>query len=933
MTHQSEQQLEKTLIEQLSSLGFALAYISDQESLIKNLKIQLEKFNQTTFSDNEFSRILNHLNKGDRFQKAKTLRDRFALARDNGETSFIQFFNMDKWCKNEYQVTNQITQVGKYENRYDVTLLINGLPLVQIELKRRGVEMKEAFNQIQRYQKHSFTGTIFEYAQIFVISNGVNTKYFSNNPKQSFEQTFYWTDEKNNKITQIDKFAEVFLEKCAVSKMIAEYIVLSESLEIPLILRPYQYFAVKAIEQRVLESDKNGYIWHTTGSGKTLTSYKTSQILSRISEIKKVIFVVDRKDLDIQTTKEFNSFSDGSVDGTDNTNNLVKQLEDNNRKLIVTTIQKLDIAIGRENYLKKIQHLADEKVIVIFDECHRSQFGQTHARIKSFFKKAQLFGFTGTPIFAENNVGGVTTADVFEECLHKYIITNAISDNNVLGFSVEYVGKYKQKNPDTLDADIFSETLVEGINTKEVLESEDRLTKITKYILADWKRKTKNGKFNAIFAVSSVEVLKKYYSLFKKNKAEDFNIATIFTYQANEDQSNDMLDFDVFSGEGNAENKHSREFLEDCIKDYNKTYSTNFSTDRFYDYYKDLQKRIKAKDIDLIIVVNMFLTGFDSPKLNTLYVDKNLQYHGLIQAYSRTNRLLDSDKPHGNIVSFRNLKEATDKALTLFGDENAKEIVFKKPYEEQKKEFEDKLKELKEKNPTVESVSNLQSESEKADFIKSFRDLLRIKSSLETFANFSFNELGISEQEFYDYQSKYLDIYEERKNGEKEVESILDQIDFELELTVRDVINFDYIILLISGLKNIKSDKVRQKKTDEILNLFDRDMELRKKRELIKKFIEENLPKVSNQEDVEKAFSEFWTTERTSMLNKLATEEDIPVENIEKLISELRFTQKLPREQEIADLLESKVIPIKERSSILGRIKNAIEAIVDVFDW
>lgn len=932
MTHQSEQQLEKNLLEQLNSLGFAFVNISDQESLNKNLKTQLEKFNQINFSDNEFSRILNHLNKGDRFQKTKTLRDRFALTRDNGETSFIQFFNMDKWCKNEYQVVNQITQIGKYENRYDVTLLINGLPLVQIELKRRGVEMKEAFNQIQRYQKHSFSGTLFEYVQIFVISNGVNTKYFSNNPKQSFEQTFYWTDENNNKITQIDKFAEVFLEKCAVSKMIAEYIVLSESLQIPLILRPYQYYAVKAIEKRVLESDKNGYIWHTTGSGKTLTSYKTSQVLSRIPEIKKVIFVVDRKDLDIQTTKEFNSFSDGSVDGTDNTSNLVKQLEDDKRKLIVTTIQKLDRAIGREGYLNKIKHLEDEKVVIIFDECHRSQFGQTHARIKSFFKKSQLFGFTGTPIFVENNVGGTTTKDVFDECLHKYIITNAISDNNVLGFSVEYVGKYKQKNPDTLDADIFADTLVEGIDTKEILESDDRLQKITNYVLADWKRKTKNGKFNAIFAVSSVEVLKKYYALFKKYKTEDFKIATIFTYQANEDESSDMLDVDIFAGEGTDGNKLSRDFLEDCIKDYNNTFNTNFSTDRFYDYYKDLQKKIKSKDIDLILVVNMFLTGFDSPKLNTLYVDKNLRYHGLIQAYSRTNRLLDSDKPHGNIVSFRNLKEATDKALTLFGDENAKEVVFKKPYEDQKVEFEEKLKELKEKAPSIDSINELRSESEKADFVKTFRDLLRIKSSLETFANFSFEDLGISEQEFYDYQSKYLDIYEERKKGDKEVESVLDQIDFELELTVRDVINFDYIILLIAGLKNIKSDKVKQRKTDEILNLFDRDVELRKKKELIKKFIEENLPKIDKSENVEQAFSDFWNEERKIMLNNLSETEDIPTDKIEKLISELLYTQKLPREQEIADLY-NKPLPIRERSSILGRIKNAIEAIIDIFEW
>ena len=931
MTTQSEKQLEETLMAQMKTLGFAPVVLADADAMVANLRAQLEKFNQTTFSDAEFSRILNHLNKGDRFQKAKTLRDRFALARDDNTKIWIRFFNMDQWCKNEYQVTHQVTQMGRYENRYDVTLIVNGLPLVQVELKRRGMEMKEAFNQIQRYHRHSFTGTLFEYVQIFVISNGVNTKYFSNNPSQSFEQTFYWTDEKNNKITKLDEFAAVFLEKCAVSKMIAEYTVLAEYPSIPMVLRPYQYYAVKAIEKRVQESDKNGYIWHTTGSGKTLTSYKTSQVLARIPEVKKVLFVVDRKDLDIQTTKEFNSFSDGSVDGTDNTRNLVAQLADKNRRLIVTTIQKLDIAIGREQYLKQFEYLTDEKVVIIFDECHRSQFGQTHARIKAFFKKAQLFGFTGTPIFAENNVGGVTTKDVFDDCLHRYIITNAISDNNVLGFAVEYVGKYKQKDDDTIDKDIFAEAMVEGIDTREVLESADRLNKIADYVLADWKRKTKNGKFNALFAVSSIEVLKKYYSLFKAKKPDDFKLATIFTYQANEDETGDMLDFDVFAGEGTTGDQTSRDFLEKCIEDYNQIYSTNFSTDRFYDYYRDLQKRIKEKQVDLVLVVNMFLTGFDSPRLNTLYADKNLRYHGLIQAYSRTNRLLDSDKPHGNIISFRNLKQATDTALALFGDENAKEIVFKKPYEEQKKEFESKLAELREKVPTVESVDSLQGEEEKAVFVKSFRDLLRIKSSLETFAEFSFRDLGISEQEFYDYQSKYLDIYEDRKNN-TDIESILDQIDFELELTIRDIINFDYIILLIAGLKNISSDKLREKKTEDILKLFDRDVQLRKKKDLIKKFIEENLPNIGKSEDVEKAFSEFWASERANVLKDLAEKENIPIERIEGLVGEYLYTQKLPQEQEIADLLPTPP-KILERKGIIARIKSVIEKIVDVFEW
>lgn len=933
MTHQSEQQLEKTLMDQMVRLGFERVILADGDAFMENLRVQLEKFNETTFSDTEFKQILNHLNKGDRFQKAKTLRDRFVLKRDDENEEWIRFFNMEKWCKNEYQVTQQVTQRGTYENRYDVTLLINGLPLVQIELKRRGVELKEAFNQIQRYHRHSFSGTLFEYVQIFVISNGVNTKYFSNNPRQSYEQTFYWTNEENVKVAGLEEFAETFLEKCNVSQMIAEYIVLAEALQIPMVLRPYQYYAVKRIVERVENTDKNGYIWHTTGSGKTLTSFKASQIISKMPEVKKVLFVVDRKDLDIQTTKEFNSFSDGSVDGTDNTKNLVEQLADPKRKLIVTTIQKLDRAIGRKSYLKQIEYLKDEKVVIIFDECHRGQFGVTHARIKDFFTHAQLFGFTGTPIFAKNNVGGVTTADVFGEALHRYIITNAISDNNVLGFAVEYVGKYKQRDPDVLDRDIFSDIEVPGIDTREVLESDERLEKIADYVLADWVRKTKKGKFNALFAVPRIDVLKKYYTLLKKKKPEDFSIATIFTYQANEEEGNDMLDLDSFIDPDDPVNQHSRDFLESCIGDYNEQFGTNFSTERFYEYYKDLQRKIKDKEVDLVLVVNMFLTGFDSPRLNTLYVDKNLRYHGLVQAYSRTNRLLNSDKPHGNIISFRNLKKNTDEALALFGDENAKEIVFKKPYAEQKKEFEAKFVELRGIAPEVASIDEFKSEEEKAEFVQKFRDLLRVKSSLETFAEFSFDSLSISEQEFYDYQSKYLDIYDEERNkNANDPESILDQIDFEIELTVRDIINYDYIIKLIAGLKNITSDRVREKKTEEILRVFDRDLKLRKKKDLIRKFIEENLPKIANAKEVEKAFGDFWDTERSGALRGLADEESISISALEDLIGEYLYTQRLPHDEDIVKALPQ-TPRILEREGIVMRIKNAIVNIVDVFEW
>jgi len=935
MTAQTEAQLENTLLKQLEGLGFERVSIKDEDELETNLKTQLEKFNQTTFSEKEFERILNHLNRGNSFEKAKTLRDRFVVRRDEDselEDISIQFFNTTEWCQNQYQVTNQITQIGKYENRYDVTLLINGLPLVQVELKRRGVEMKEAFNQIKRYHKHSFAGTLFDFLQIFVISNGVNTKYFSNNSKQGYEQTFYWTDEENNKIAKLEDFAEEFLEKCQVSQMIAEYIVLAEALKIPMILRPYQYYAVRAIEKRVQESNKNGYIWHTTGSGKTLTSFKAAQVLGRDSEIKKVLFVVDRKDLDIQTTKEFNSFSDGSVDGTNRTSSLVKQLKDPNRKMIVTTIQKLDIAIKKENYLKQFSDLADEKVVIIFDECHRSQFGQTHTAIKKFFTKAQLFGFTGTPIFAENNIGGVTTKDVFDKCLHKYIITNAISDNNVLGFSVEYVGRYTKKEPDVLEADLEVEQEVEGINAREVLESGKRLKKITKYILSDWKTKTKSGKFNAIFATTSVEVLKKYYLLFQSIKPKKFTVATIFTYKANEEESTDMLDEDIFADNNDTINEHSRDFLENCIKKYNEDFGTNFSTENFYAYYKDVQEKVKTKQIDLVIVVNMMLTGFDSKYLNTLYVDKNLRYHGLIQAYSRTNRLFGPEKPHGNIVSFRNLKENTDKALLLFGDGNAKEIVFKQPYEVQRDEFNQKLVQLKMCAAEADDVSNIKGEEEQAEFVKAFRDLLRVKSSLQTFAEFTFDDLNISKQGFEDYLSKYLDLYEERKNsGDKDLASILDEIDFELELIGRDKINYDYIIKLIIGLKDISSDKVRERKTKEVLKIMDRDISLRKKKDLIEKFINENLPQIDKKDNVEDEFEVFWDKEKKNRMTEIIEEEEIDAEKFEEVITEYLYTNRLPRRDEILSLKNN--VQLTERTTVFESIKGKIIDFIERFEW
>ena len=518
MTTQSEQTLEQNLLAQLQAMKYERVEVADEVALLANLKTQLEKHNHTTFSNKEFASVLNHLSKGTVFERAQTLRDKFHLVRDDGSSFYVEFFNQKQWCQNQFQVTNQTTMEGNYTNRYDVTILINGLPLVQIELKRRGLELKEAFNQTNRYQRHSYSAGagLFQFIQIFVISNGVNTKYYANNRKQSFKFTSYWTDKANNKITDLHEFTAEFLEPCHIAKMIANYTVLAETKTL-MLLRPYQYYAVEAIVDKVKNSSDGGYIWHTTGSGKTLTSFKASQILTKLPDIYKVVFVVDRNDLDTQTIREFNSFKEGSVDTTDNTATLVKQFGSDS-KLIVTTIQKLNNAISNSRHALKMDKLKDEKIVFIFDECHRSQFGETHRRITEYFTNHQLFGFTGTPIFKDNAGGNAlgkrTTRDLFGERLHEYVITNAISDENVLRFSVEYVGKYKQKEGSANNVDID----VEAIDTRELMESPDRLEKIADYILAHHDAKTHNRDYSAIFAVSNVETLAKYYDLLQKKQ-------------------------------------------------------------------------------------------------------------------------------------------------------------------------------------------------------------------------------------------------------------------------------------------------------------------------------------------------------------------------------------------------------------------------------
>ena len=935
MATQSEALLEANLIKQLVSLEYEKVSVVSEDELLANLKSQLEKHNKKSFTASEFKRITNHLNKGNVFEKAKILRDKFALTRDDGTNTYIEFLDSEHWCQNLFQVTSQVTIEGTYKNRYDVTLLINGFPLVQIELKKRGVELKQAFNQINRYQKHSFQSNsgLFGFVQLFVISNGVNTKYYANNKKQSFKQTFYWADKENKNITNLEQFTDTFLERCLVSKMICKYLVLAETDRILMVLRPYQYYATEAIIDRVQNSNKNGYIWHTTGSGKTLTSFKAAQILMKLPEVHKVVFVVDRKDLDYQTTKEFNSFSDGSVDGTDNTRALVKQFADDT-PLIVTTIQKLNTAIVKERYLSTMESLKDKPLVFIFDECHRSQFGETHLRINKFFNNNQMLGFTGTPIFPENAVGNKmgkrTTAELFDDCLHKYVITDAISDDNVLKFSIEYVGRYKEKEGGTVYADVD----VESINTQELLDSNDRLNKITDYIVANHNRKTHDKSFTAMMAVSSIDTLTKYYELFK-TKEHDLKIATIFSYSANEDDkgADGLYDSDGVSINEDNINQHSRDKLESYIADYNKLFNTKFTTrdsQSYYNYYNDISKRVKSREIDLLLVVNMFLTGFDSKMLNTLYVDKNLKYHGLIQAFSRTNRIVNEKKSQGNIVCFRNLKDATDDAIALFSNKEARDIILMKPYEDYIEQFNKAFVALMTIVPSVNSVDSLIDENEQMEFIKTFREIMRLKNVLTGFSEFNYNDLSMTEQQFEDYKSKYLDLYERVKHDkEANKVSILDEVDFELELIRVDEINVAYILRLLA--KYIESSE-EQKETMKrnIMSVVSGQEHLRSKRELIEEFIDKNLMGITDIDTIDDEFDKFLEEQKTGELEQLCEEESLDKKVVKGVVETYLYDQRKPLNDDISNTLTNSY-PLLERRKVVARVLEKIMGHIEKF--
>lgn len=951
MSKQSEQILEEQLIIQLQKLGYKYITIADEDSLLSNLKTQLEKHNHIQLSNAEFEKVLNILNKGSVFEKAKILRERkHHIIRDNGDNLYFEFLNVEHWCQNEYQVTNQVTMEGKYQNRYDVTLLINGLPLVQIELKRRGLEMKEAFNQINRYQKHSFGAGkgLFHFVQLFIISNGVNTKYFSNfgTHNQEYLQTFHWTYENNTPLNNIlNGFTDAFLEPCHVSKMICKYIVLNETDKRLMVLRPYQYYAVESIIKKVSENEilngynveKNGYIWHTTGSGKTLTSFKASQILSKIPAIKKVVFVVDRKDLDYQTNQEYDKFSKGCVSSAGSTDELIQQFKNPNVRIIVTTIQKLNNAISGRN-LAKMKPIQHERMVFIFDECHRSQFGDTHKNIVGYFSNIQLFGFTGTPILEKNSDGMKTTASLFGRCLHKYVITDAIRDENVLKFSVEYIQTFKKKEH-------IIDLKVEQINESEVFEAPERKNAIVDYIIQYHDQKTQNRKFCAMMCVQDIDAVIEYYEIFKRKKLDgehDLKVATIFSYAQNEEELEDRLAAQYnMVAELPSEysyKPHRRELLENYVQDFNEMFNEKQNiqdSEGFYNYYNAVARKSKhpKHETDILLVANMFLTGYDSKNLNTLYVDKNLQYHGLIQAFSRTNRTLDKNKTQGNIVCFRNLKDKTDEAIALFSNKEAIDEIIVEPYEVYVDKFNEATQKLLEIVPKVDAVDGLYSEEEQLRFILAFRALMRIHKKMSHYTEFTWDDLQMEEQLFADYTSKYLDLKDRiGPDISPEKTSILKDIDFELELIRRDTINVTYILQLLITFKSKSNVTGIEAIEKEIGNLLNTEVSLRSKRELIEKFIQQSLPQIDDADSIPDEFEKFWGEEQEKALKDLVKAENLYEEKTERLIENYLFTEREPLRDELLDLrIDGRPSILKYRETgdrIMSKILNFVETFV-----
>lgn len=883
--YQTEADLEKAFIDRLQKQGYEYLQIHKEADLIVNLRRQLELLNDYRFTDNEWKRFFSEVIANGQdgiIEKTYKIQQDYIqiLQRDDNSTKNIYLIDKENIHNNRLQVINQYAEEkGVHAVRYDVTVLVNGFPLVHIELKRRGVAIREAFNQINRYQKDSFWAGcgLYNYIQIFVISNGTNTKYYSNTTRIShinemsnsrgkssrktsntFEFTSYWADGNNRIINDLVDFTKTFFAKHTILNILTRYCVFTSE-NLLLVMRPYQIAATERILNRIEVANNynlmgsvqaGGYIWHTTGSGKTLTSFKTAQLATYLPYIDKVLFVVDRSDLDYQTMKEYDKFAKGAANSNTSTRILQRQLEDDNARIIITTIQKLNVFMQKH----KTHSIYKKHIVIIFDECHRSQFGQMHQKITKSFKKYHLFGFTGTPIFAKNSTSGKnpllkTTEQAFGDRLHMYTIVDAINDGNVLPFRIDYVNTIKEK-------DNINDESISAIDKEKALEAPKRIRKIVEYILEHFDQKTKRNSFyslkgqrvagfNSILAVGSIPMAIKYYNELKKQLAvssKKLTIATIFSFCANEETPDDVLPEEGF--EADRLDVSSRDFLEKAIADYNAEFKTDFDTssDKFQNYYKDLSQRVKNREVDLLIVVNMFLTGFDATTLNTLWVDKNLKHHGLIQAFSRTNRILNSVKTYGNIVCFRNLEQATNEALTLFGDKKAKGVVLLKSFDDYYYGFEENGGHHKGYvNLIADLISGfplggiIASEEEKRNFVKLFGSILRLKNILTSFDRFEEGE-QLSARDFQDYQSMYIDIYQDmKKHTDVEKENINEDIVFEIELIKQVEVNIDYILMLVAKYHegNCK-DKTILVTIDKAI---DSSIHLRSKKELIHNFV------------------------------------------------------------------------------------------------
>lgn len=933
MSYQSEHALEEEVMLQLNNLGYERVKIHNTEQLENNFRQILNERNADRLmgeplSDTEFKRLMVDISDKSVFDSAMKLRDKYELVRDDSTIAYLEFFNKEKWCQNKFQVTNQVTVKDKHKSRYDVTILINGLPLVQIELKRSGVAITEAFNQVERYQRYNYTG-LFKYIQILVISNKLQTRYLANSDKQLLKShMFYWTDKENERITHLRDFIDDFLEPCQIAKMISRYMVINQTEGILMALRPYQVYAVEEILNQATETNNNGYIWHTTGSGKTLTSFKVSQLLAEKDDIKKVIFLVDRQDLDSQTISEFNKFDKGSVDTTENTRTLLKQLGSDENKLIVTTMQKMAKAVNSGN--KVMDRYETDKVIFIIDECHRSQFGSMHGDVKKHFKNAQYFGFTGTPRFEVNkSQDGRSTADIFGRCLHHYLIKDAIRDNNVLGFSVDYVKVAHLKKH-------MNDGEVKDIDRPEYYGYKERHEIIVDDIIENYKKKTYDGKYTSIFTVDSIERAMEYFRVFKeKEEAGEHNlkVSSIFTSSDPNEDTKEKED-----------HVYVRDELEYVMKDYNQKFGTNFDTYNYAGYFSDVSKRMKkvipGEKIDILIVVNIFLTGFDSKLLNTLYVDRNLYHHGLIQAFSRTNRVEKETKPYGNIVCYRNLKANTDKAIEIFSKTDNTDVVLSPPYHVLLQCFQKALAAVYDIAPLAETIQQLERDEDKEKFVKAFRDLTFLLVKIKPFPEFEFtlDEIGIDHQEYEDYLGQYKEIYrqvqlrkQQREENAGEKASILEDIDFSIELMRNDVINVDYILDLLARI-NLKDKRAQQEDTDEIRKLLDKadDEHLRLKSDLIREFLDDVIPTLSADADIREMYYRFEERKKREEIKSFAIAKAFSAKLLERFINEYEYSGQINKSEIDKETKGSLLLRNKTVNQIATFIKNTVNKFTSI---